>query len=192
MKKILSPMLVAPLFLGLSLFGQSSATSSTPQNSGTAAQNSGSNSSNSANQGAASDQNAAPTSSNASQSASPGSSSDKTSASTSVSANDENLEGCVVKQETDYFIQPISGSRVHLNAKNQDLSGYVGQDIRVHGKHWDPNSQNNENSSQASSQPSGAPVSGAVATGKGQDFLVERVDVVSSTCPANGSAGNPR
>jgi len=102
------------------------------------------------------------------------------------------MEGCLVKEQTDYFIQPVSGSRMRLRADNQDLSGYVGQDVRVHGRHWNPNAQNNENSSQASSQPSGAPVTGAVATNKGNEageqFEVSRVDVVSATCPANGTA----
>ena len=203
MKKYFSALLVAPLFFGVSAFAQSSNSNSALQNSGTAVQNSGSSSSTTTKQGAASDQNsaqsstnsgqaAAPSSSNSSQSALSSSSNTQASSGNSASAADESLEGCVVKQETDYFIQPVSGSRVHLNAKNQHLSGYVGQDVRVHGRHWDPNAQNNENSSQASSQPSGAPVTGAVSTGKGQDFLVDRVDVVSATCPANGSASNPQ
>jgi hypothetical protein len=101
------------------------------------------------------------------------------------------MEGCVVKEQTDYFIQPVSGSRMRLRADNQDLSGYVGQDVRIHGRHWNPNAQNNENSSQASSQPSGAPVTGAVATNQGSDtdqFEVSKVEVVSTNCPANGTA----
>lgn len=167
MKKHLSIFLIAPIFFALSALGQSSDQSSATQNSASSVQNSSS---------AAANQSA----------------NDQSAASSGSASAGESMEGCVVKQETDYFIQPVNGNRLHLNAQSTDLSSYVGQDVRVHGKHWNPNNQNNENNSQASSQPSGAPVSGAVATGKGQDFLVDRVDVISTNCPPSGSSGSPR
>jgi hypothetical protein len=109
-----------------------------------------------------------------------------------------NLEGCVVRQETDYFIQPVKGARVHLNGSNQDLSKYVGQEVRISGR-YNPYDQNNENSAQATTQPSGAPITGPVGTGKATDqtdqvFVVTRVDKVSDTCPVNtpGNSSNPQ
>ncbi|MGZ4788158.1 MAG: hypothetical protein ACXVZX_06535 [Terriglobales bacterium] len=42
------------------------------------------------------------------------------------------LEGCVVKDKTDYFIQPASGERERLTG-SQDLSSSVGKHVRVEG-----------------------------------------------------------
>jgi len=146
----------------------------------------------------------AQSSSNPSQSSSSGSSMQSGSSATSHSrkhrSTDQanNLEGCVVRQETDYFIQPVRGARVHLNGGNQDLSKYVGQEVRISGR-YNPYDQNNENSAQATTQPSGAPVTGSVGTGKATDktdqvFLVTRVDKVSDTCPTTtpGNTTNPQ
>ena len=201
MRKYTPFMMAATLLFAVSMFAQSSSQNPATQNSGAAAQsNSSSTSSTGANQNPSGAQTTMPsstssspsTSSNATQNPTQSSSNSQNSAENSASTQDQTMEGCLVKEQTDYFIQPVSGSRMRLRADNQDLSGYVGQDVRVHGRHWNPNAQNNENSSQASSQPSGAPVTGAVATNKGNEageqFEVSRVDVVSATCPANGTA----
>lgn len=109
------------------------------------------------------------------------------------SAQSNDLRGCIVRQETDYFIQPVNGSRVRLNGGSEDLSQYVGKDVDVHG-HWNPYNNNNENDHQATTQPSGAPITGPVGTGEkkdqnGQIFLVTRVDKIADTC-ATGTPGN--
>ncbi len=109
-----------------------------------------------------------------------------------------NLEGCVVRQETEYFIQPVSGSRIALNGGSQDLSQYVGKDVRVHGR-WNPYRNNNADDHQATTQPSGAPITGSASTGEGSNngqqlFLVTRVDKISDTCPTGtpGNTSNPQ
>jgi hypothetical protein len=193
MRKYTPLMMAATLLFAVSMFAQSSSQNPATQNSGAAAQsNSSSTSSSGANQSSSGAQSAMPSSTSSSPSTSQNPSSSQNSASDSASGQDELMEGCLVKEQTDYFIQPVSGERMRLRADNQDLSGYVGQDVRVHGRHWNPNAQNNENSSQASSQPSGAPVTGAVATNKGNEageqIEVSKVDVVSATCPANGTS----
>lgn len=116
---------------------------------------------------------------------------------TSSATQANTLEGCVVRQETEYFIQPVSGSRVQVNGGSEDLSQYVGKDVRLHGR-WNPYRNNNANDHQATTQPSGAPITGAVSTDKGDDnnqyFLVTRVDKISDTCPTGtpGNTSNPQ
>jgi len=114
---------------------------------------------------------------------------------TSSSATAKDLEGCIIRQESDYFVQPVNSGRVRLKGGDQDLSKYVGQDVRISGR-WNPYDQNNENSAQATTQPSGAPITGPIATGDktGQLFLVTRVEKMSDTCPVNtkGNTSNPQ
>ncbi|HZU42009.1 MAG TPA: hypothetical protein VE994_05000 [Terriglobales bacterium] len=116
----------------------------------------------------------------------------------SVQTSVTDLKGCIIRQETDYFIQPVNGSRVRLNGGSQDLSEYVGKNVDVHGR-WNPYNNNNENNHQATTQPSGAPITGPVATGEkkgenGQVFLVTQVDKISDTCPMGtpGNTSNPQ
>ena len=114
----------------------------------------------------------------------------------SASARSNELRGCIIRQETDYFIQPVNGSRVRLNGESEDLSQYVGKNVDVHGR-WNPYNNNNENNHQSTTQPSGAPITGAVATGKGETdqlFLVTRVDKIADTCPTGtqGNTSNPQ
>ena len=113
----------------------------------------------------------------------------------SASATAKDLEGCVIRQESDYFVQPVKGAKVRLKGGDQDLSKYVGEDVRISGR-WNPYDQNNENSAQASTQPSGAPITGPVATGEktGQLFVVTQVEKISDTCPVNtkGNTSNPQ
>ena len=115
--------------------------------------------------------------------------------SSSVSSRSTNLRGCIIRQETDYFIQPVKGSRVRLNGGSEDLSQYVGKNVDVHGR-WNPYNNNNENNHQATTQPSGAPITGAASTGEGtgQLFLVTRVDKIADTCPTGtpGNTSNPQ
>jgi hypothetical protein len=53
-------------------------------------------------------------------------------ASDSNSAGEKTLEGCIVKEQTDYFIQPRDGDRERLTG-SQDLSSHVGHQVKVHG-----------------------------------------------------------
>jgi len=114
----------------------------------------------------------------------------------SVQTSVTDLKGCIIRQETDYFIQPVSGSRVRLNGGSEDLSKYVGKNVDIHGR-WNPYNNNNENNHQATTQPSGAPITGEAGTGKGDEgqlFLVTQVNKISDTCPMGtpGNTSNPQ
>jgi len=114
----------------------------------------------------------------------------------SVQTSVTDLKGCIIRQETDYFIQPVSGSRVRLNGGSEDLSKYVGKNVDIHGR-WNPYNNNNENNHQATTQPSGAPITGEAGTGKGDEgqlFLVTQVNKISDTCPTGtpGNTSNPQ
>lgn len=91
----------------------------------------------------------------------------------SDSSQGNSIEGCIVKRETAFYIQPKSGPATRLNAGSQDLSSHVGQDVRVTGSTEDK-------SSASSSQGSAGSSTSTSAEG---DFLVSRVDVVAATCP---------
>jgi len=161
---------VTTMFLALTMasYGQSSSSSSQSSNPDTSMQSGSSASSNA------------------------GTSSQGSSVQTSVT----DLKGCIIRQETDYFIQPVSGSRVRLNGGSEDLSKYVGKNVDIHGR-WNPYNNNNENNHQATTQPSGAPITGEAGTGKGDEgqlFLVTQVNKISDTCPTGtpGNTSNPQ
>lgn len=115
--------------------------------------------------------------------------------------NQSSLEGCIVKQETDYFLQPETGQAVKLNS-SQDLSQHVGHRVRVEGN---VNNAVNSNASGAESNSSANSSSAAngsygansgASTGKAengssspsgtqyQTFDVTRVDMISESCPS--------
>lgn len=83
------------------------------------------------------------------------------------------IEGCIIREETVYFIQPPTGQRTRLNAGKTDLSSHVGQNARVSG------TTSADNSSASKSQSSTSP---GTETG---ELLVTRVDMISEKCPAN-------
>lgn len=69
-----------------------------------------------------------------SQQSSMGTSQDQYGATSTSSQNGANsLEGCVVKVERDYYIEPVNGQRVKLSG-NQDFSQEVGHNVRVEGR----------------------------------------------------------
>ena len=52
------------------------------------------------------------------------------------------MEGCVVRDGSDYYLRPLSGSGnlIHLSAAaNQDFASLVGRRVRVHGSEQGPN-----------------------------------------------------
>ncbi|HUN89767.1 MAG TPA: hypothetical protein VMU28_13290 [Terriglobales bacterium] len=129
-----------------------------------------------------------------------GSSSD-TNAQASASSGQQSLDGCVVKENTDYFIQPVSGERRHLTG-SQDLSSSVGKHVRVQGTDQTSTASNagtssNSTSGSASNEAqnnaagsiagnSGSSnASGASGSAGAPDFLVTKVETVSESCPAD-------
>lgn len=150
------------------------------------------------------------------------------------SGKEKTVEGCVVRQQTDYFIFPKKGQP--LRASGQDLSAHVGHHVKVHG------TEGNASGSMASSSGNTGGASGAAASGSmgqsastgstgaigsstsgtsgntagtagesgtsggassasNKEIVVDRVDTISETCPANiqnrinssgmGSSSNP-
>jgi hypothetical protein len=113
--------------------------------------------------------------------------------------NQSSLEGCVIKRQTDYFLQPETGEPVKLNS-SQDLSQHVGHHVRVEGNvHNGLNSNatgtESNSSTSNSSTSNGSYGSNSTATGKVENgnsspsgtqyetFDVTRVDMVSESCP---------
>ena len=115
-------------------------------------------------------------SSNSSDTTQSGSSNTQMRQSQSSDNGQNSIEGCIVKRETAFYIQPKSGPATQLDAGSQDLNSHVGQDVRVTG------SQQSSSSSQTSTGAS----SGTSAQG---DFLVSRVDVVAAACPTDTQQG---
>ena len=93
------------------------------------------------------------------------------------SDTEQMMEGCIIREQSDYFLEPISGQEVHLNGP--DVAQHVNHQVRIHG---------NEQPSQASNSTgtTGSMAgSSSSAAGSTPEFLVTRVDMVSDSCPAN-------
>ncbi|MBV8208106.1 MAG: hypothetical protein JO041_15080 [Acidobacteria bacterium] len=130
----------------------------------------------------------------------------QSSASESSQANSgqqQTLEGCVTKKETDYFITPDNGSAIRLRG-SQDLASAEGHRARITGHYGNETasatagtSQSSPGSTGGSSNSQALPQSGSANAGAGsgtatasvgQDFLVTEVQATSTTCPS-GSQG---
>jgi len=128
-----------------------------------------------------------------------------------MSAGEKTLDGCVVKEQSDYFIQPASGERERLMG-SQDFSSHVGHEVKVHGTDQMATASNSAASDRTSTSGSAsaesqnnaagsiagnAGSSNASGTGaassnnmagsnwSGKDFMVTKVDMVSTSCPAD-------
>lgn len=121
-----------------------------------------------------------------------------------VDQSQKTLEGCVVKENTDYFIQPANGERRHLTG-SQDFASAVGKHVRVKGEdenvaasNANSSNQANANSGSGSSETQNnaagsiagnAGSSNASGTGTSNsmdhDFFVTKIETVSESCPAN-------
>jgi hypothetical protein len=110
--------------------------------------------------------------------------------------NQSSLEGCIVKHETDYFLQPDNGQAVKLNS-SQELSQHVGHHVRVEGNvNNGLNSNATGTEANSSSASNGSYGSNSASTGKVengnsspsgtqyQTFDVTRVDMISESCPS--------
>jgi hypothetical protein len=92
--------------------------------------------------------------------------------------NAQTVEGCVVRQQTAFYIQPATGDKTKLNAGNQDLSTHVGHNVRVSGNASDTGTQ----TSSGTQTSTGA--TGMSATGKAEpELMVTRVDMIADSCP---------
>jgi outer membrane protein assembly factor BamA len=106
-----------------------------------------------------------------SSSSNPSSGSSMSQSSSGASSNPQTVEGCIVREETDYYIVPEQGSAQKLSGNTADLGQHVGHHVTVKGT-----------STSASSATSGG-TSGSSAAN--QQFTVAEVDMISDNCPSN-------
>lgn len=130
--------------------------------------------------------------------------------SNTASAKEKTFEGCVVRQETDYFIFPKSGQPEHIASTGQDVSSHLGHHVKLHGTEQATSASTAYGSTSggvggtAAGSTSGATGSSTGSTGNvgantagtsgsttegggtsAREIVVERVDMVSETCPAD-------
>jgi hypothetical protein len=91
----------------------------------------------------------------------------------SSSAANQTVEGCIVRAEQGYYIQPASGEKTKLNPGSQDLSAHVGHNVRVSGSASDTGT------------PTSTGATGMSPGGKEPELMVTKVDVVAETCPVD-------
>jgi hypothetical protein len=136
------------------------------------------------------------------------------------SGKEKTVEGCIVRQQTDFFIFPKKGQAMRVSG--QDLSAHVGHHVKLHGTEENAGmgasaSSNTGGTSGAMAGNTGTSTSGAMsenppaasgsvggntssasagnmgASSSGsanskvsnKELVVDRVDMVSETCPAN-------
>jgi len=97
----------------------------------------------------------------------------------SGSDTEQMMEGCIIREQQDYYLEPINGQEVHLNGP--DVAQHVNHHVRIHG---------NEQPTQSTSTGSTGTMAGSSSSGSSSavnppEFLVTRVDMVSESCPAN-------
>ncbi len=122
---------------------------------------------------------------------------------------EKTVEGCVVRAQTDYFIFPKNGQPEHISSSGQDVSAHLGHHVKLHGteqpssSHTASGSTSGGTSGAAASNTPGTSGSSSGSTGnvgantagsvnesdtgatKNKEFVVERVDMVSESCPAD-------
>jgi hypothetical protein len=99
-------------------------------------------------------------------------------------ANDQTIEGCIVKQETDYYIQPSSGG-APTKVSGSDVAAHVGHHVVVHGSQQSSSASNAANPSSGSSSSAASPSSGSSGD---QTFNVTKVEMIATDC--GSSKGN--
>jgi hypothetical protein len=85
------------------------------------------------------------------------------------SGQQQTIEGCLLRKETAFYIQPRDGEATRVNAGGQDLATHMGQHVQLTGTM----------KSGDSSPSSYGPNAGST------QLLITRVDVMEATCPAD-------
>jgi len=97
--------------------------------------------------------------------------------------NQQVVEGCIVRRQTAYYIQPVNGPAMRLRG-NQSFRGLENHSARVYGQPEPPAGAYANQAGQT-----GAIASTPDAGDQAQDFLVTRVQSLSATCPAGDGGG---
>ena len=123
-------------------------------------------------------------------------------------SNQSSLEGCIVRQQTDYFLQPDSGQPVKLNS-SEDLSQHVGHRVRVQGTssagtassaaNAAGNAAGNQagNAASAAGNAAGdaAKAAESQAGANAPEITVTKVEMISESCPSampHNDSQNPK
>jgi len=108
------------------------------------------------------------------------------------------VEGCLIREQANYFIQPISGG-ARTQVSGTDLDSHVGQNVRLHGsgssqstagQNGSLNSQNT--SSGMNSNPQGVGSTSGNPPMNNGTFMVTKVDTISATCSPNSTNNTPQ
>lgn len=106
----------------------------------------------------------------------------------SSQSKDQQMQGCIVRQGSYYFLQPEQGQPMRLQWSSP-VSKNQGHVVQVEGHQSHPNQQqtvsNNGSTPQKSvtQGPSGDQAATSKAANEG-DFVVDKLQVISTTCPA--------
>lgn len=109
------------------------------------------------------------------------------------------VEGCIYREASEYFIYPTHGSEMKVSG--QDVSSHVGHHVKLHGSQnaaasssanaggvsgavGDTTTSPGTQSSAQGSMAGNKGQAGSASATSGNEFVVERVDMVSATCPA--------
>jgi hypothetical protein len=113
-----------------------------------------------------------------------------------MSSKGKTIEGCVFRRETDYYIFPTHGQPQRISNNGQSVSEHVGHEVKLHGTEESSgatSSAGNPSSEQEATtgrqgamagNEAGATTSAAAGAGN-QEFVVDKVQMVSESCPAN-------
>lgn len=113
-------------------------------------------------------------------------------ASAQNSKNEQQLEGCIVRQGSYYFLQPQQGNPMRLQWSDP-VSKNEGHQVRIEAHHSAPSQQetvaNNGTTPHKSvtNGPSGDQAATSEASKEG-DFVVDKLQVISATCPRGTKA----
>lgn len=101
---------------------------------------------------------------------------------TQTSSNSSSIEGCLSGSAGSYTLTDTTGKTWQLAGDTSKLTEHVGHDVRLTG------SEGNSGASGSSSSAAGSSASstgaGAGASGSQPTFTVQKVKMISSTCPS--------
>ena len=92
--------------------------------------------------------------------------------------NQQTLEGCIIKDQRTYYLEPLNGPEVRLHGSN--VSQHVNHHVQVKGTEQSASTSSSGTSGAVAGQSSSSANANAPT-----DFLVTEVDMVSDSCPAN-------
>ncbi|HZS26969.1 MAG TPA: hypothetical protein VFB76_07040 [Candidatus Angelobacter sp.] len=105
---------------------------------------------------------------------------------TQTSSNGSSIEGCLSGSAGSYTLTDTTGKTWQLAGDTSKLTEHVGHDVRLTGSENNggaAGSSSGASGSSASSTGAGAGSSGAGASGSQSTFNVQKVKMISSTCP---------